>query len=266
VGTPSWSQKVESVIDNAITDPNVGYVLHFYSASHPLSNWKSNIDKARSNNLPIFVTEYGTTTSDGGCSPAVTNDCSPDKYDSHNVIRSNEWYNYLDEKRISSVAWNINDKYEGASFFGTVPRGTFDQTVDANWADTTKMNESGKYIFKKLNCYYLSLPWNPTPGQSGLGFDPCQQTTPIKTSVASKGFGFELSGAASLTVNLLEPAHLVIEVFSMQGQKMGEIFRGHQNAGTFQFSFANLNLKNGVYIFNLRQNSAIQTKKLRIIR
>ena len=39
VGTPSYSQRVQDI--TAIEDINVGYVLHFYAASHPLSNWRS---------------------------------------------------------------------------------------------------------------------------------------------------------------------------------------------------------------------------------
>jgi aryl-phospho-beta-D-glucosidase BglC (GH1 family) len=192
VGTPEWSQRVESVIGNAIDDKNVGYVLHFYSASHSLSSWLNNINNAISNRLPIFVTEYGTTTADGGCSPTVSSGCNPDNYNSHNAARSNEWHSYMDEKKISSAAWNINDKYEGSAFFGTVQRG-FD-FQPASWSDTTKMTESGKYIFKKLNEYYISAPWNP------------DNITPILHSA-----------------NLpdLEPA--AFDVYSLSGKKMGNL-------------------------------------------
>jgi hypothetical protein len=240
VGTPNYSQKVQDVIGNAIDDKNVGYVLHFYSASHILSSWRNNIDMAISNNLPIFVTEYGTTNADGGCSPEVSDCNGGNNYNSHNTARSNEWHVYLDSKKISSVAWSVFDKYEGSAFFGTVPRGSFDQTVAANWADTTEMTESGKYIFKKLNCYYLSLPWNPNPSQPVLDFDPCSQQNPTAIK-------------APLAVNSPQYGNIVIEVFSLQGKKVGKFL-----------SFADINLKNGVYIFILRQNGAIQTKKMYI--
>jgi hypothetical protein len=184
VGTPNYSQKIQDVRGNAINDANVGYVLHFYAASHRLSNWEKNIDDAWQSGLPIFVTEYGTTSSDGG---------QGNNYNSHNAERSDEWHSYMDRMRISSVAWNINDKYEGSAFFGTVQKGFGEevQSIEANWADTTKMTESGKYIFKKLNNYYLRVPWNPDKVSAILSFEP-------------RG----------------EASDAVVEVFSLHGKKM----------------------------------------------
>jgi len=222
VGTPSYSQKVQDI--TAINDENVGYVLHFYAASHSLATWRDNINSALSTGLPIFVTEYGTTTADGGCSPEVS-DCGTDRqgnpidnYNSHNSINADAWHTYMDRNKISSAAWSVFDKYEGSAFFGTVPKGTFDQSPE-NWADTTKMTAAGKYIFKKLNSYYLTAPWNPA--------------TPILPYANQFAI---LPGTA-------------VEVYSLQGKKVGE------NTS---------NLKNGVYILLFRQNGGVQTKILRI--
>jgi len=153
VGTPNYSQKIEDVV--AIKDPNLGYVVHFYAASHPVSAWRDNISKALTNKLPIFVTEYGTTHADGG----DPNSQSGNHYNSHNATRTDEWHSFMDSKKISSVAWNINDKYEGSAFFGIAPSSQFDQSIVANWSDESKMTASGQYIFKKLNYYHD----NPTP-------------------------------------------------------------------------------------------------------
>jgi endoglucanase len=152
VGTPEWSRYVQQVVGNAINDENIGYVLHFYSASHSLAGNKGNVDRALCAGLPVFVTEYGTTNADGG---------QGNNYNSHSDSRSNEWHAYMDSKKISSVAWNINDKYEGSAFFGTVQKGFgLDvQAIEANWRDTDKMTASGKYIFEKLNDYYLNKRW-----------------------------------------------------------------------------------------------------------
>ncbi len=193
VGTPSYSQKVQDI--TAINDENVGYVLHFYAASHPISGWQDNINAALRAGLPIFVTEYGTTTADGGCSPEVS-DCEirqgipVDNYNSHNAVNSDAWHAYMDKNKISSAAWSVFDKYEGSAFFGTVPKGTFDQSPE-NWSDTTKMTAAGRYIFKKLNNYYLTAPWNPA--------------TPILPHASQP----ILPGTA-------------VEVYSLQGKKVGE--------------------------------------------
>jgi len=181
VGTPNYSQKVADVVGNAIDDSNVGYVLHFYANTHPLNNWRNNIEIALNSGLLIFVTEYGTTDADGGQDNAG-------HYDTHNAGRTNVWHTFMDEKKISSAAWQINDKYEGSAFFGI--QGVAKKFDMASWADTTKMNESGKYIFKKLNEYEKTAAW--------------KQPEPTKLMV-----DFQRLGEAS------------IEIFSLQGKKAG---------------------------------------------
>jgi len=221
VGTPEFSRRVENVVGSAIADRNVGYVLHFYAASHTLGNWRDNVDLALRNKLPIFVTEYGTTTADGGCSPEVSNNCATDNYNTHNSANSDQWHTYMDRNKISSAAWSVSDKYEGSAFFGTVPFGDFDLDVAANWSDTNKMTTSGKYIFKKLNEYYKTAPWNPN-------------ASPIKPLV---------------TANLLQEGDISIEIFSLQGKKMGNSIN---------------NLSSGTYILLLKQGS--QTKSIKFVK
>lgn len=163
VGTPNYDQYIGDVIGNAIDKENIGYVLHFYAASHPLDSYKNAILSVLGANLPLFVTEYGTTNADGGCSPVITESCTQDHYTSHSENSSNNWHFFLDSKKISSVAWSVFDKYEGSAFFGTSPDESFDQSNPANWADTNQMTLSGKYIFKKLNVYAESAVWrNPS--------------------------------------------------------------------------------------------------------
>jgi len=149
VGTPQWSQRIQDVVGNKINDENVGYVLHFYAASHALASWRSNIENALNSGVPVFITEYGTVSSDGG----VNN-----SYNTHNAARTDEWLSFMDEKKISSAAWQINDKYEGSAFFGIQDAARkFD--LNGDWADQSKMSESGKYIFNKLNGYSQNAPW-----------------------------------------------------------------------------------------------------------
>jgi endoglucanase len=223
VGTPFYSQRLQEVVGDAIvSDPeaNVGYVLHFYSRSHSVDNFRSNMNAARDNGLAIFVTEYGTTDADGGQSSA-------NNYNSHNEERSDEWHKFMDSRKISSVAWNINDKYEGSAFFGTVQKG-FDFEPES-WSDTTKMTESGKYIFKKLNEYYKCLAWNPNRDESSC------DATPILSS-------------ASLPV--IEAADAA--VYTLSGKKIGTL--------------SSSNLKNGVYILISKQNGAVQRKILSVVK
>jgi hypothetical protein len=151
VGTPFYSQQVEKVVGNAINDDNVGYVLHFYADSHPLNTWLGNINTALNSGLPLFVTEYSTTHSDGGQS-------DKNHYNTHNAARADEWHTFMDSKKISSVAWEVNDKYAGSAFFG-IQGAARNFDLNGNWADQSKMTESGKYVFNKLNGYSQNAPW-----------------------------------------------------------------------------------------------------------
>ena len=246
VGTPEYSRRVENVVGNAIVDKNVGYVLHFYAASHPLGGWRDNIDLALRNKLPIFVTEYGTTTADGGCSPIVSNNCGTDNYNSHNSSYADQWHTYMDRNKISSAAWNVFDKYEGSAFFGTVPNGDFDQSP-VNWSDTNKMTASGKYIFKKLNEYYKTAPWN-------------SNSSPIKPIAAAGSFELKFFDGAKLAVNLPQAGEVSLEIFSLQGKKLVNLLNGYQSSGIFEFSLSDL--KSGTYILLLKQGSQIKSIKI----
>ncbi|MDR2555649.1 MAG: cellulase family glycosylhydrolase [Fibromonadaceae bacterium] len=212
VGTPQWSQRVQDVAGNKL-DGNVGYVLHFYAHTHPLNSFRNNINAALNGNVPLFVTEYGTVHADGG---------QNSNYDTHNVQNSDDWHSFMDQNKISSAAWQINDKYEGSCFFGI--QGAAKKFDMESWADKTKMTPSGQYIFDKLNAYYQNAPWKDGP-------------SPIKP----------------LAVNLQDMGDVSVEIFSLQGKKLG--------TGR---SVSDLNLKSGTYILLVRQGS--QTKVLKIVK
>jgi aryl-phospho-beta-D-glucosidase BglC (GH1 family) len=156
VGTPSWDQDIDVVTSSTkINDSNIAYVLHFYAAEHPLDYYENKANSALNANVPIFVSEYGTVMANGD--------------GMHSAANTNAWLAYLDNKKISSCAWSVNDKKEGAAFFGT---GTsFNKT---NWTTTSSMTESGQYIYSKLTGYYANAPWrtcsfSTTPNSSSSG-------------------------------------------------------------------------------------------------
>lgn len=59
VGTQSWSQDVDKVIDNPITlSDNLTYALHFYAGTHKQS-LRNKAQKALDAGLSLFVSEWG---------------------------------------------------------------------------------------------------------------------------------------------------------------------------------------------------------------
>jgi aryl-phospho-beta-D-glucosidase BglC (GH1 family) len=171
VGTPTWSQDVDVVTSTTkVTDTenNIGYVLHFYAQEHPLNNFRNKVNSALSAGFPVFVTEYGTTDASGG------NGKEGGSYNSHSATNSDEWHTFMNQNKISSCAWQVDDKYAQSSFFGIYPDkfNGFPQNA-ANFVDESKMTESGKYIFRKLKSYAnnTDAPWRgqPQPSSSSGG-------------------------------------------------------------------------------------------------
>ncbi|MCL2260220.1 MAG: cellulase family glycosylhydrolase [Fibromonadales bacterium] len=226
VGTPNWCQDIDVVASSPITGNNRGniaYVLHFYAHSHNLTLGRSAgtnkvfrtaVLEVLNANLPVFVSEYGTTHSDGGCYPTQYNNCQ-NNYNTHNAANSDAWHAFMDENKISSVAWNINDKYEGSAFFGTVNGGTFTQTA-ANFTNQNMMTNSGKYIFGKLADWALTAEWRNPPPVSILSKPVAVSNMfVVNNSVVVQAFDaaelkiFNLRGSLLRKVNLEKGSHTV---------------------------------------------------------
>ncbi len=99
-GTRSWSQRVDEVIGNRLSDSNTMYTLHYYAASHK-QELRDIAKTALDADIPLFVTEYGVTeyTGDGFVDEA----------------EARTWWNFLDENNISWCNWSIADKEESSA-------------------------------------------------------------------------------------------------------------------------------------------------------
>ncbi len=96
-GTRNWSQNVDDVISNKVNDPNIAYTLHYYAATHK-QELRDIALQALNNDIPLFVTEYGTTEASG--------DGTIDE------VESNLWWDFLDKYNISWCNWSVADKDE----------------------------------------------------------------------------------------------------------------------------------------------------------
>ncbi|MDR0517317.1 MAG: cellulase family glycosylhydrolase [Fibromonadaceae bacterium] len=178
VGTPEYSARPAQASGNYLSDGNIAYVFHFYAYSHKINGgdydnnlaYSSGVVKVMNEGKPVFVTEYGTTHSDGGLTNGNGAPNNGNHYDTHDAASSNEWHSFMDIHKISSAAWNVNHKKEGSAFFGL---GSFNQTVEANYINESMMTPSGKYIFNKLKGYANSAHWRtsnvPPTGNEGGG-------------------------------------------------------------------------------------------------
>lgn len=100
VGTPTWSQDVDSIIDNELPYDNIMYTLHFYAGTHG-EYLRKKAEKAFKHGIPIFVTEWGTTqaSGDGG------------------VFRkeSEIWLKWMKKNNLSWINWNLSNKGEDSA-------------------------------------------------------------------------------------------------------------------------------------------------------
>lgn len=99
-GTAEWSQKVDEPVSEPLSDINVAYALHFYAATH--TQWLRNRAREALNaGIPLFVSEYGT--------------CNSSAQGEINLTEMQEWWQLMDEYKISWCNWSVADKEETAS-------------------------------------------------------------------------------------------------------------------------------------------------------
>lgn len=93
VGTPRWSQMGEC---GGVNQTDVGYVFHFYAATHSKGSYSGNVDRCRSGGNAVFITEWGTTTADGKGGASVS--------------ASQDWETYMEQNRISNCNWSLRNE------------------------------------------------------------------------------------------------------------------------------------------------------------
>jgi len=162
VGTPNWSQDVDSASLNPLADTNVAYTLHFYAGTHKLS-LRTKAEAAIRRNVALFVTEFGTTTSDGGQHPSAGNG----NVDNFKIYPSETttWLDWCDKYKLSWANWSLSNKDEASAALLSGTGGT-----TGNW-DVSALSESGKYIRDRLRRMdsLAQVAAAVSPGSSGPG-------------------------------------------------------------------------------------------------
>jgi endoglucanase len=127
-GTRNWSQEVNEVVGNKINDPNVVYALHYYAATHK-QELRDKATLAINNNIPLFVTEFGTTQASG--------DVEIDEAES--LI----WWEFLDQHKISWCNWSVADKEELSAAL------VINASIDGGWS-ASDITTSGTIVRNEI--------------------------------------------------------------------------------------------------------------------
>lgn len=124
-GTGTWSQDIQDVVGNRLSDKNCVYALHFYANTH--TDWLRNrLIDCYNKGLPVLVTEFGTCDASGN--------------GGFNDYQTRAWIDLLNSKKIGFMNWSASSKSETASAFKP---GT---NLAAISAGTSQLTESGKLV------------------------------------------------------------------------------------------------------------------------
>ena len=128
VGTPTWSQDVDVAAQSPLACKNIMYTCHFYAGTHKA--WlRDKILTAMKKGLPVFVSEWGTSSATGGGGV--------------NLKEANKWISFMKKHNISWANWSYCNKSESSAALKR----------NANTEDGLKKSElskSGKYVFSKF--------------------------------------------------------------------------------------------------------------------
>lgn len=128
VGTPRWSQLVDTAATYPIERENIAYTLHFYAASHK-QELRDKAQTAIDKGICLFVTEFGTCPASGN-----------GKFDEQ---ETRTWLEFLDKHKISWCNWSIADKAETASVLKPGADG------EGYWLNS-ELTESGAFIRSQI--------------------------------------------------------------------------------------------------------------------
>ncbi|MCL7416598.1 MAG: glycoside hydrolase family 5 protein [Halalkalicoccus sp.] len=137
VGTPGYSslEDLESLKANPLADEDVLYSYHFYAAgdrgsgpTHDIGPFKKRLDEA-SDDIPVFVTEWGSMSWDGG---------GPSNFEN-----SREMVDLMRDKDISWTFWNYSDDRLTSGIWA---EGT---CADGAWTDEN-LSDTGRWIRDRI--------------------------------------------------------------------------------------------------------------------
>jgi endoglucanase len=134
VGSPSWSSNPNEAANGGLhrNYANIAYAMHFYAGTHTMTNGTtctatqcSNSMTALNSGAAVFVSEWGTTSANGGGNP--------------NANSTTNWTNWMDANKISSCNWSASNVNETSSMFNA------NASVSA-----ANLKESGRLFFKYM--------------------------------------------------------------------------------------------------------------------
>jgi len=243
VGTPTWSQDVDTASRNPLQYSNIAYTLHFYAATHkqPL---RSKATIAINNGIALFVTEWGTCESTG------------DGFLDYTEVEN--WVSFMESNKLSWCNWSIADKLETSA--------ALKPNVDSNgeWPDSS-LTLSGTLVRGKIRMYNDTTTVVKEDEGTLLNFE-LKQNYPNPFNPDTK-IVYSISPVSSTGENLSgEKGWAVLKVFNILGNEVALLVNEEKRAGTYEVKFSSPDLPTGVYFYQLLFNGAVQTRKMILLK
>lgn len=226
VGSPTWSQDVDTASRNPINRTNIAYSLHFYAATHKQA-LRNKAVTALNNGIALFVSEWGTCEASG---TGVLDYAEVDV-----------WMNFMESRKISWCNWSLCDKDEtsaalkvGAASDGgwpesmLSPSGVLVRNKIIFYNETTSANVGANYYPDKFYLYQnYPNPFNPT--------------TTIEYDLPVNG-------------------NVKIEIYDLLGSKVKTLLKNYEYSGKHKIEWNGKSdigqkVSSGIYLYNLSFNN-----------
>lgn len=123
VGSPTWSQEVDTAADDPLNFDNIMYTCHFYAGTH--GQWfRDKITYAINKGAPVFISEWGTSAADGNGGVFLE--------------EAQKWLEFLNANNLSWVNWSLCDKDEASA--------ALKPNTGANFS-VSDLSRSGEFVF-----------------------------------------------------------------------------------------------------------------------
>jgi endoglucanase len=240
VGTPTWSQDVDTASRNPLQYSNIAYTLHFYAATHKQA-LRNKATTAINNGIALFVTEWGT--------------CEATGTGFLDSVEVENWMTFMETNKLSWCNWSVADKVETSA--------ALKPNVDSNgsWSDSS-LTPSGFLVRGKIRHYNDTTATDIEGNREvPLNFD-LKQNYPNPFNPGTK-IKYSLAPNRAARGGVPEEQELVVlKVFNMLGKEVALLVNEEKGPGTYTVDFNAANLPSGVYFYELRKGSSVETRKM----
>jgi endoglucanase len=236
VGSPTWSQDVDSASLNPISRTNIAYTLHFYAATHKQA-LRNKAVTAMNNGIVLFVSEWGTCEASGKGALDYT--------------EVETWLNFMESHKISWCNWSLCDKDETSAALepGAASNG--------NWS-ASMLSPSGTLVRYKIILY------NDLTANDGI-------STGYQTNFTLyRNFPVPFNPNTIIRFELPRSGNVKLEVYDVRGEKIKTLIESYVSSGKHLIVWNGLSnskekLASGVYFINLIFEHYSQHKKTILI-